>query len=68
MSIEQRLPIEDEYEEIDVAEVDRVLVALDQIIESTDSETIRSYLETTAEEISYLVDDEEDLDEISEAA
>jgi hypothetical protein len=58
---------EEVYEEISAVEVDRILAALDQLIESTESETIRSYLETTAEEISYLVDDEE-IDEIGEAA
>lgn len=58
---------EEVYEEISAVEVDRILAALDQLIESTESETIRSYLETTAEEISYLVDDE-DVDEMGEAA
>lgn len=52
--------LEEEYEEIDIDEVDRVITALDQLIQSVESETIRAYLETTAEEISYLVDDEDE--------
>jgi hypothetical protein len=51
---------DEEFEEISFEEVDRVVAALDQLIHSVESETIRSYLETTAEEISYLVDEEED--------
>ncbi|MBY0587689.1 hypothetical protein K2X85_10950 [bacterium] len=52
--------MDDEYEEISVEEVDRVVAALDQMIQSVESETIRAYLEATAEEISYLIDDEEE--------
>jgi hypothetical protein len=58
---------DEEFEEISVEEIDRVLLALDKIIESVESETIRGYLETTAEEISFLIDDEEP-DDLSEAA
>ena len=52
--------LDEEYEEISVDEVDRVIAALDQLIQSVESETIRSYLETTAEELSYLVDDDDE--------
>ena len=61
-------PIEEEYEEISIDEVDRVIAALDQLIQSVESETIKSYLETTAEELSYLVDDDEDQEEPGDAA
>lgn len=68
MADEPMYDMDDEYEEISAIEVDRILAALDQLIESTESETIRSYLETTAEEISYLVDDEEEAEGLREAA
>lgn len=54
---------EEEFEEISVEEVDRVVAALDELIQSVDSDTIRYYLETTAEEISYLIEEEEDGEE-----
>lgn len=60
--------MDDEFEEISIDEVDRVITALDQLIQNVESETIRAYLETTAEEISYLVDSEEDEDESESAA
>jgi hypothetical protein len=60
--------LDEEYEEISIDEVDRVIAALDQLIQAVESETIRSYLETTAEELSYLVDDDEDEEEKGDAA
>lgn len=57
---DEPLEMDEEFEEISAVEVDRVIAALDALIQTIESDTIRSYLETTAEEISFLVDDEED--------
>jgi hypothetical protein len=59
--------MDDEYEEISVEEVDRVVAALDQMIQSVESETIRAYLEATAEEISYLIDEEDESEDAAAA-
>ena len=64
---------EDELEEITSDEVDRVVAALEELMESADSENIRTYLEDASNNIYYLVydveeEDEENLDEIAEAA
>lgn len=67
MSHDPNPNLDDEFEEISVEEVDRVLLALDKLIESVESETIRGYLETTAEEISFLIEDEEP-DDLTQAA
>jgi len=72
---------QEEYEEITSEEVDRVVASLEALIESTDSENIRSYLEEAMNEIYYLVYEEgeeewdseveacgEDDEDLSEAA
>ena len=57
-----RLIISDEYEEISSEEVDRVVEALDRLIEGVQSENIKHYLEEAASKIYYLVyEEEEDL-------
>ncbi|MCA9090529.1 MAG: hypothetical protein KDA90_18055 [Planctomycetaceae bacterium] len=50
---------EDEYEEIDSDEVDRVVTALESLIDSTSSENIRAYLDEAAQNIYRLVYEEE---------
>jgi hypothetical protein len=60
---------DDEFEEITSDEVDRIVAALDDLMESTDSLNIRSYLEEAAASIYCLVyDAESDADELDEAA
>lgn len=51
----------DEYEMIHSDEVDRVVAAIESLLPSIESETIRSYLEDCSNSIYYLVyeDDEE---------
>lgn len=57
-----RLTHSDEYEEINSEEVDRVVEALDRLIEGVQSENIKHYLEEAASNIYYLVyEEEEDL-------
>jgi hypothetical protein len=57
-----RLTNSDEYEEINSEEVDRVVEALDRLIEGVQSENIKHYLEEAASNIYYLVyEEEEDL-------
>ena len=57
-----RLTNSDEYEEISSEEVDRVVEALDRLIEGVQSENIKHYLEEAASNIYYLVyEEEEDL-------
>ena len=57
-----RLTSSDEYEEISSEEVDRVVEALDRLIEGVQSENIKHYLEEAASNIYYLVyEDESDL-------
>tara|TARA_R100001143_G_C3338835_1_gene123198 strand:- start:525 stop:773 length:249 start_codon:yes stop_codon:yes gene_type:complete len=51
---------QEEYEEITSEEVDRIVARLEALIESTDSENIRSYLEEAMNEIYYLVYEEGD--------
>tara|TARA_R110002095_G_scaffold215691_3_gene210608 strand:+ start:6443 stop:6688 length:246 start_codon:yes stop_codon:yes gene_type:complete len=51
---------EEQFEEITSEEVDRVVAQLEALIESTDSENIRSHLEEAMNEIYYLVYEEED--------
>ncbi|QDV49017.1 hypothetical protein [Gimesia fumaroli] len=60
---------EEQFEEITSEEVDRVVAQLETLIESTDSENIRSYLEEAMNEIYYLVyeEEEEELDSEVEA-
>jgi hypothetical protein len=57
-----RLTTSDDYEEISSEEVDRVVEALDRLIEGVQSENIKHYLEEAASNIYYLVyEEEEDL-------
>lgn len=55
-----RLNSSDEYEEISSEEVDRVVEALDRLIEGVQSENIKHYLEEAASNIYYLVYEEEE--------
>jgi hypothetical protein len=55
-----RLAHSEEYEEISSEEVDRVVEALDRLIEGVQSENIKHYLEEAASRIYYLVYEEED--------
>ena len=57
---QQRLNNADEYEEIGSEEVDRVVEALDRLIEGIQSENIKHYLEEAASNIYYLVYEEEE--------
>ncbi len=57
---QQRLNSSDEYEEIGSEEVDRVVEALDRLIEGIQSENIKHYLEEAASNIYYLVYEEEE--------
>lgn len=49
----------EEYEEISSEEVDRVVEALDHLIEVIQSENIKHYLEEAASSIYYLVYEDE---------
>lgn len=66
------LPVEaapdDEYEEISSDEVDRVVEALEALIESVDSENIQAYLEEASSNILALVYDEDDLNDLQDEA
>jgi hypothetical protein len=53
----------DEYEEITSDEVDRVVGALESLMETVESENIRSYIEEAVNSIYYLIYEDEDLDE-----
>ena len=61
---------DDEYEEITSDEVDRIVEALEGLINSTESVNIQTYLEEALNNIFYLVyDQEEDCDdEVADAA
>ena len=60
---------EDEYEEISSDEVDRVIGALEDLMESVASENIRAYIEDAINGIFYLVyEDEEGTDTAAQAA
>ena len=58
----------EEYEEISSEEVDRVDEALEQLMETVESENIQAFLEEASANILALVYDEEDLDEIQDEA
>lgn len=60
--------IPDDMEEITSEEVDRVVAALEKLIESVESENIRAYLEEASYQIFYLVYDDEDFEVLDEAA
>jgi hypothetical protein len=59
---------DDDYEEITSDEVDRIVAALEELMESTESLNIRACLEDAATNVYSLVYDDEDLDDLSEAA
>ncbi|MEY3457647.1 MAG: hypothetical protein RL215_804 [Planctomycetota bacterium] len=60
----------DEYEEISSEEVDRVVEALDRLIEGAQSENVKHILEEAASSVYYLVyeDEGEDGEEVLEQA
>ena len=63
---------DDEYEEITSDEVDRIVEALEALINSTESVNIQTYLEEALNNIFYLVYDQEDAEgddeEVADAA
>lgn len=59
---------EDEFEEITSDEVDRVVEALDQLIQSVESENIRWMLEEAAGNIFSLIYDDEVVDDATNEA
>ena len=62
IAAQHHLATADEYEEISSEEVDRVVEALDRLMEGVQSENIKHYLEEAASNIYYLVyEEEEDL-------
>ncbi len=70
-SLELNTEAGEEFEEISSEEVDRVVAALEGLIESTPSENICTYLEEALNSIYYLVydeDEDDDAGEIAEAA
>ncbi|MFV0443747.1 MAG: hypothetical protein ACK5Q5_09270 [Planctomycetaceae bacterium] len=76
MSDELKFPVDteldaccgEEFEEITSEEVDRIVAALDDLMESTDSQNIRALLEEAATNIYCLVYDAEDEDDVADAA
>lgn len=56
-----------EFEEVSSEEVDRVVAALEELMNSVTSETIRAHLEDISNTVYYLVYDEEE-EGLSEAA
>ncbi len=55
-----------EYEEINSEEVDRVVATLEELMASTNSETIKAFLEECSTNVYYLVyDDEEGADNLA---
>src|ERR1700685_4485048 len=59
-NLDGRLNEGEEFEEITSDEVDRVVEQLEKLIESVSSENIKSYLEEAANNIFFLLYDEED--------
>ena len=63
---------DDEYEEITSDEVDRIVEALEALINSTESVNIQTYLEEALNNIFYLVYDQDDVEgddeEVADAA
>lgn len=53
----------EEFEEISSEEVDRVVAALEELIDGVSSENIRATLEEASNNIFYLIYDESDLDD-----
>jgi len=58
---------EDEYEEVSSDEVDRVVMALIELIESVESENIKTYLEEASNNVFYLLYEFENDDEEEES-
>jgi predicted dinucleotide-utilizing enzyme len=56
---EKKLDGEEEFEEISSDEVDRIVAALEELVESASSENIKTHLEEALNGIYYLVYDEE---------
>ena len=55
-----------EYEEITSEEVDRVVAAIEELMATTNSETIKAFLEECSTNVYYLVyDDEEGADNLA---
>ena len=55
-----------EYEEIHSEEVDRIVAALEELMGSTQSDTIKAFIEECSTNIYYLVyDDEEGADSMA---
>lgn len=59
---------DDEYEEIDPAEIDSVVGILNDLIDKVKSQTIKDYLEATCSDIACLMDEIEDDEADAEAA
>jgi len=58
---DQPLPIDNDFEEIDEAEVDEVIEALEVLADHVNSESLRAILEDAASEVySLFYDDEND--------
>lgn len=60
--IEAEYGSDDEYEEISSEEVDRVVAALEDLMETVESENVRVQLEEALNNVYYLVYDESDDD------
>ncbi|HUG93886.1 MAG TPA: hypothetical protein VML55_23860 [Planctomycetaceae bacterium] len=60
--VDPQAELDDEYEEITSDEVDRVIVELESLMATVESENIRSYLEEAAASIYYLIYEDEDLE------
>ena len=56
-SFDNHAPDSNEYEEISSAEVDRVIQALETLMQSVSSENIRAYLDEAADNIYSLIYD-----------
>lgn len=59
---------EEEYEEISSEEVDRVIEALESLMESVESENIQALLEEATTSIMALVYDEDDFEDVQDEA
>ncbi len=66
----EELETEEEFEEITSEEVDRVVDALHDLMQTVDSENIKLFLEDALDNVYYLIydDEEDDVDLLSEAA
>ena len=58
-AVDNRASDSNEYEEISSAEVDRVIQALEALMQSVSSENIRAYLDEAADNVYSLVYDAE---------